>query len=120
MFSAKGALRRSRRNRILFGVCGGLGEFFGVSVFWFRQHEVADQRNQIVEGSDEAAQGPDSCSIRIKFIYRHPVDLISPAKISKLFNQSFNDFGWHRLMHTLRNSKTGGVEQLLTFRRAGH
>ena len=36
MFSAKGALRRSRRNRILFGVCGGLGEFFGVSAFWFR------------------------------------------------------------------------------------
>ncbi|HSF81292.1 MAG TPA: PspC domain-containing protein [Anaerolineales bacterium] len=29
-------LRRSRRNRVLLGVCGGLGEFFGVSAFWFR------------------------------------------------------------------------------------
>jgi phage shock protein C len=30
------ALRRSRRNRVLAGVCGGLGEFFGISAFWFR------------------------------------------------------------------------------------
>jgi len=30
------ALRRSRRNRMLAGVCGGLGEFFGISPFWFR------------------------------------------------------------------------------------
>lgn len=30
------ALRRSRRNRIIAGVCGGLGEFFGISPFWFR------------------------------------------------------------------------------------
>jgi phage shock protein C len=29
-------LRRSRRNRILAGVCGGLGEFFGIAPFWFR------------------------------------------------------------------------------------
>ncbi len=29
-------LRRSRRDRILAGVCGGLGEFFGISAFWFR------------------------------------------------------------------------------------
>jgi phage shock protein C len=29
-------LRRSRRNRIFAGVCGGLGEFFGLSPFWFR------------------------------------------------------------------------------------
>jgi phage shock protein C len=29
-------LRRSRRNRIFAGVCGGLGEFFGISPFWFR------------------------------------------------------------------------------------
>jgi len=29
-------LRRSRRNRIFAGVCGGLGEFFGISTFWFR------------------------------------------------------------------------------------
>lgn len=30
------ALRRSRNNRIIAGVCGGLGEFFGISAFWFR------------------------------------------------------------------------------------
>lgn len=30
------ALRRSRRDRMIGGVCGGLGEFFGVSPFWFR------------------------------------------------------------------------------------
>jgi len=29
-------LRRSRRNRMLAGVCGGLSEFFGISAFWFR------------------------------------------------------------------------------------
>jgi phage shock protein C len=32
----KQGLRRSRRHRILAGVCGGLGEFFGISPFWFR------------------------------------------------------------------------------------
>ncbi len=32
----KHALRRSRRDRAFLGVCGGLGEFFGVSPFWFR------------------------------------------------------------------------------------
>ncbi len=32
----KQALRRSRRNRMLAGVCGGLAEFFGISAFWFR------------------------------------------------------------------------------------
>jgi phage shock protein C len=36
MHSARGPLRRSRSNRVLFGVCGGLGEFFGISPFWFR------------------------------------------------------------------------------------
>ncbi|MCQ3936773.1 MAG: PspC domain-containing protein [Chloroflexi bacterium] len=30
------SLRRSKRDRILAGVCGGLGEFFGISPFWFR------------------------------------------------------------------------------------
>lgn len=30
------ALRRSRHNRALAGVCGGLAEFFGISAFWFR------------------------------------------------------------------------------------
>ena len=29
-------LRRSRHNRWIAGVCGGLGEFFGLSAFWFR------------------------------------------------------------------------------------
>jgi len=29
-------LRRSRRDRVLAGVCGGIGEFFGISGFWFR------------------------------------------------------------------------------------
>jgi phage shock protein C len=32
----KPALRRSQRNRIVAGVCGGLGEFFGISPWWFR------------------------------------------------------------------------------------
>ena len=32
----KKALRRSKSNRILAGVCGGLAEFFGISSFWFR------------------------------------------------------------------------------------
>ena len=30
------ALRRSRRDRVVAGVCGGLGQFFGISSFWFR------------------------------------------------------------------------------------
>ncbi|HET7009857.1 MAG TPA: PspC domain-containing protein [Anaerolineales bacterium] len=34
--SSSRALRRSRRDRILAGVCGGLGEFFGISAWWFR------------------------------------------------------------------------------------
>jgi len=29
-------LRRSRNNRWLGGICGGLAEFFGLSSFWFR------------------------------------------------------------------------------------
>lgn len=29
-------LRRSRRDRWLGGICGGLGQFFGLSSFWFR------------------------------------------------------------------------------------
>lgn len=29
-------LRRSRSNRMIAGVCGGLAEFFGISAFWFR------------------------------------------------------------------------------------
>lgn len=29
-------LRRSHRNRVVAGVCGGLAEFFSISAFWFR------------------------------------------------------------------------------------
>ncbi len=29
-------LRRSRSNRWIAGICGGLGEFFGLSALWFR------------------------------------------------------------------------------------
>lgn len=29
-------LRRSRHNRIVAGVCGGLAEFYGIHAFWFR------------------------------------------------------------------------------------
>lgn len=36
MTASRGPLRRSRRNRIFLGICGGLGEFFGISAFWFR------------------------------------------------------------------------------------
>lgn len=36
MFNARNELRRSRRNRVIAGVAGGLGEFFGISAFWFR------------------------------------------------------------------------------------
>jgi phage shock protein C len=36
MNNARGALRRSRHDRIFAGVCGGLGEFFGIAPIWFR------------------------------------------------------------------------------------
>jgi phage shock protein C len=36
MNSTHGVLRRSRRDRIIAGVCGGLGEFFGIAPIWFR------------------------------------------------------------------------------------
>jgi phage shock protein C len=29
-------LRRSRHNRMIAGICGGLGDFFGISAVWFR------------------------------------------------------------------------------------
>jgi phage shock protein C len=31
-----GKLRRSRSDRWIAGICGGLGQFFGLSAFWFR------------------------------------------------------------------------------------
>ncbi len=36
MTAKRNALRRSRRDRVVAGVCGGLSEFFGISAFWFR------------------------------------------------------------------------------------
>lgn len=36
MRNQKNPLRRSRHERIIAGVCGGLGEFFGISPIWFR------------------------------------------------------------------------------------
>ncbi len=36
MASHRAPLRRSRHRRLIAGVCGGLGEFFGISPFWFR------------------------------------------------------------------------------------
>jgi len=36
MANTKQSLRRSQRNRVVAGVCGGLAEFFGISAFWFR------------------------------------------------------------------------------------
>ena len=36
MTTQQKALRRSRNNRMVAGVCGGLAEFFGISAFWFR------------------------------------------------------------------------------------
>jgi phage shock protein C len=29
-------LRRSRSSKVLAGVCGGLGQFFGIDPLWFR------------------------------------------------------------------------------------
>jgi phage shock protein C len=34
--NTRGPLRRSRRNRVILGVCGGLADFFGVNAFWIR------------------------------------------------------------------------------------
>jgi phage shock protein C len=34
--NSRGQLRRSSSNRIFLGICGGLGEFFGISPIWFR------------------------------------------------------------------------------------
>jgi phage shock protein C len=36
MSEKRPTLRRSRRNKVIAGVCGGLEEFFGISAFWFR------------------------------------------------------------------------------------
>lgn len=34
--TSRPSLRRSRANRVFAGVCGGLGEFFGIDPTWFR------------------------------------------------------------------------------------
>jgi len=34
--STRKTLRRSKDNRVLLGICGGLGEFFGINPIWFR------------------------------------------------------------------------------------
>lgn len=36
MSNSSKSLRRSRSNRVIAGVCGGLSNFFGISTFWFR------------------------------------------------------------------------------------
>ena len=36
MAQNRNPLRRSRSNRVIAGVCGGLAEFYGISAFWFR------------------------------------------------------------------------------------
>ena len=36
MTNQQQTLRRSKSNRIVAGVCGGLAKFFGISSFWFR------------------------------------------------------------------------------------
>ncbi len=36
METQKRGLRRSRSDRMIAGVCGGLGDFFGLSPAWFR------------------------------------------------------------------------------------
>lgn len=36
MNTQRHALRRSSRDRMIAGICGGLGQFFGVSALWFR------------------------------------------------------------------------------------
>ena len=36
MTTQRQALRRSKSNRMIAGVCGGLAEFFGISSSWFR------------------------------------------------------------------------------------
>lgn len=36
MDNSRPPLRRSRTDRVLAGVCGGLGAFFGINPVWFR------------------------------------------------------------------------------------
>ncbi len=36
MTNQRNALRRSKHNHVIAGVCGGLGEFFGITPIWVR------------------------------------------------------------------------------------
>ena len=36
MDSNKNKLRRPKSDRVVFGVCSGLGKFFGINPTWFR------------------------------------------------------------------------------------
>lgn len=36
MDNSRHPLRRSRSDRVIAGVCGGLGAFFGIDPVWFR------------------------------------------------------------------------------------
>lgn len=36
MSETREPLRRSRSNKVVAGVCGGLADFFGIRAFWFR------------------------------------------------------------------------------------
>ncbi len=36
MSAQRSPLRRSKSNRMVAGICGGLGEFFGINPIWFR------------------------------------------------------------------------------------
>lgn len=36
MDNSRQPLRRSRSERVIAGVCGGLGAFFGIDPIWFR------------------------------------------------------------------------------------
>jgi phage shock protein PspC (stress-responsive transcriptional regulator) len=36
MGKERGPLRRSKENRIIGGICGGLSDFFGINAIWFR------------------------------------------------------------------------------------
>ena len=36
MSETRAKLRRSSKNKVIAGVCGGLEEFFGIDAFWFR------------------------------------------------------------------------------------
>jgi hypothetical protein len=58
-------LRRSRNNRIIAGVCGGLGEFFGISAFWFRLGFLIALTR--IKRNDQRTNPGNSCFLCKKF-----------------------------------------------------